>query len=86
MMGTEWFPETWCFLSELTRLTAREDFITSCRRESFKSHIALIWCVILLDNPELLFRHASLFHRVVLPVRNSLIFIVGMPLCCTVVL
>jgi hypothetical protein len=40
MMGTEWFPETLCFLSELTRLTAREDFITSCRRESFKSHIA----------------------------------------------
>jgi hypothetical protein len=39
MMGTEWFPETLCFLSELTRLTAREDFITSCRRESFKSHI-----------------------------------------------
>jgi hypothetical protein len=27
MMGTEWFPETLCFLSELTRLTAREDFI-----------------------------------------------------------
>jgi hypothetical protein len=38
MMGTEWFPETLCFLSELARLTAREDFITSCRRESFKSH------------------------------------------------
>jgi hypothetical protein len=30
MMGTEWFPETLCFLSELTQLTAREDFITSC--------------------------------------------------------
>jgi hypothetical protein len=27
-MGTEWLPETLCFLSELTRLTAREDFIT----------------------------------------------------------
>jgi hypothetical protein len=38
MMGTERFPETLCFLSELTRLTAREEFIASCRRESFKSH------------------------------------------------
>jgi hypothetical protein len=41
MMGTEWFPETLCFLSELTRLTAQEDFITSCRRESFKSHMKM---------------------------------------------
>jgi hypothetical protein len=27
MMGTERFPETLCLLSELTRLTAREDFV-----------------------------------------------------------
>jgi replication fork clamp-binding protein CrfC len=39
MMGTERFPETLCLISELTRLTAREDFIATCRRESFKSHI-----------------------------------------------
>jgi hypothetical protein len=37
MMGTETVPETSCFLNILTRLIAREDFITSCRRESFKS-------------------------------------------------
>jgi hypothetical protein len=35
MMGTEWFPETLCFLSELTRLTAWEDFINI--------YAALIW-------------------------------------------
>jgi hypothetical protein len=29
--------------SQLTRLTAREDFITSCRRESFKSHITHLY-------------------------------------------
>ena len=40
MMGTERFPETLCFLSELTRLTAREDYIATCRRESFKSHVS----------------------------------------------
>jgi hypothetical protein len=28
-MGTERFPETLCFLSDLTRLTAREEFITN---------------------------------------------------------
>jgi hypothetical protein len=48
MMGTERFPETLCFLSELTRLTAREDFITSCRRESFKSHISYSTCFVWL--------------------------------------
>jgi uncharacterized Zn-finger protein len=42
MMGTERFPETLCLLSELTRLTAREDFIATCCRESFKSHIIVI--------------------------------------------
>jgi hypothetical protein len=29
-------------MGTLMRLTAREDFITSCRRESFKSHITLL--------------------------------------------
>jgi hypothetical protein len=43
MMGTEWFPKMLCFLSELTWLTAQEDFITSCRRESFKSHLMRVF-------------------------------------------
>jgi hypothetical protein len=41
-MGTERFPETLCFLSDLTQLTAREEFTAICRRESFKSHITKI--------------------------------------------
>jgi hypothetical protein len=45
MMGTEIVPETSCFLSILTRLIAREDFTTSCRRKSFKSHIKNILSV-----------------------------------------
>jgi hypothetical protein len=35
-MGTEPVPET-LYLNELTRLCAREDYIESCRRESFKT-------------------------------------------------
>jgi hypothetical protein len=38
MMGMESVPETSYFLNILTRLVAREDFIKSCRRESFKSY------------------------------------------------
>jgi hypothetical protein len=38
-MGTERFPETLCFLSDLTQLTAREEFIAICHCKSFKSHI-----------------------------------------------
>jgi hypothetical protein len=37
-MGTEPVPET-LHLNELTRLKAREDYIESCRRESFKTYI-----------------------------------------------
>ena len=40
-MGTERFPETLCFISDLTRLTAREEFIAICRRESFKSQTGI---------------------------------------------
>jgi hypothetical protein len=39
MMGTDLVPETSCILNHLTRLEARESFIESCRRESFKSYI-----------------------------------------------
>jgi hypothetical protein len=35
-MGTELGPDT-LHLNELTRLKAREDYIESCRRESFKT-------------------------------------------------
>jgi hypothetical protein len=35
-MGTESVPET-LYLNELRRLSAREDYIESCRRESFKT-------------------------------------------------
>jgi hypothetical protein len=35
-MGTELVPET-LYSNELTRLCAREDYIESCRRESFKT-------------------------------------------------
>jgi hypothetical protein len=38
-MGTEIVPETSASFSLLTWLIAREDFINSCRRESFKSYI-----------------------------------------------
>ena len=41
MMGTEIVPETSCFISILTLLIAREDFITSCRRASFKSQVSI---------------------------------------------
>ena len=37
IMGTESVPEM-SFLNHLTRLVAREGFIKSCRRESFKSY------------------------------------------------
>jgi hypothetical protein len=37
MMGTETVPETLDF-NELTRLSAREDFINFSRRESFTSY------------------------------------------------
>ena len=37
-MGTEPVPET--YLNQLTRLIAREDYIESCRRESFKTYIS----------------------------------------------
>jgi hypothetical protein len=36
-MGTELVPET-LYSNELTRLCAREDYIESCRRESFKTY------------------------------------------------
>jgi hypothetical protein len=39
-MGTEPVPET-LHLNELTRLKVREDYIESCRRESFKTYIVL---------------------------------------------
>jgi hypothetical protein len=48
MMGTERFPETLCLLSELTWLTAREDFIATCRRESFKSHVTYSFVVVVI--------------------------------------
>jgi hypothetical protein len=35
-MGTELVPET-LFVNELTRLIAQEDYIETCRRESFKA-------------------------------------------------
>jgi hypothetical protein len=38
MMGTEIVPETSTSFGLLTRLIAREGFINSCRRESFKSY------------------------------------------------
>jgi hypothetical protein len=42
-MGTELVPET-LYSNELTRLCAREDYIESCRRESFKTYrLNLIW-------------------------------------------
>jgi hypothetical protein len=41
MMETELVSETLVFNSKLTRLMAREDFITFMRRESFKSYITL---------------------------------------------
>jgi hypothetical protein len=41
MMGTETVPEMLDF-NELTRLSAREDFINFSRRESFTSYIANI--------------------------------------------
>jgi hypothetical protein len=37
-MGTELVPET-LYSNELTRLCVREDYIESCRRESFKTYI-----------------------------------------------
>jgi hypothetical protein len=37
-MGTELVPET-LYSNELTRLCARDDYIESCRRESFKTYI-----------------------------------------------
>jgi hypothetical protein len=37
-MGTELVPET-LYSNELMRLCAREDYIESCRRESFKTYI-----------------------------------------------
>jgi hypothetical protein len=37
-MGTELVPET-LYSNELTRLCARENYIESCRRESFKTYI-----------------------------------------------
>jgi hypothetical protein len=40
-MGTELVPET-LYWNELTRLCARENYIESCRRESFKTYI-LSW-------------------------------------------
>jgi hypothetical protein len=36
-MGTELVPET-LYSNELTQLCAREDYIESCRRESFKTY------------------------------------------------
>jgi hypothetical protein len=36
MKEKESVPETFCILNHLTRLVAREDFIKSSRRESFK--------------------------------------------------
>jgi hypothetical protein len=38
-MGIEIVPETSASFSLLTRLIAREDFINSCRHESFKSYV-----------------------------------------------
>jgi hypothetical protein len=38
-MGTELVLET-LYSNELTRLCAREDYIESCRRESFKNYIS----------------------------------------------
>jgi hypothetical protein len=40
-MGTELVPET-LYSNELTRLCAREDYIESCRRESFKTYNKVI--------------------------------------------
>jgi hypothetical protein len=39
-MGTELVPET-LYSNELTRLCAREDYIESCLRESFKTYTNL---------------------------------------------
>jgi hypothetical protein len=39
-MGTELVPET-LYSNELTRLCAREDYIESCRRESFKTYMTI---------------------------------------------
>jgi hypothetical protein len=40
-MGMEIVPET-LYSNELTRLCSREDYIESCRRESFKTYIYII--------------------------------------------
>jgi hypothetical protein len=41
-MGTELVPET-LYSNELTRLCARENYIESCRRESFKTYISVLF-------------------------------------------
>ena len=43
-MGTELVPET-LYSNELTRLCAREDYIESCRRESFKNCTYVFTCI-----------------------------------------
>jgi hypothetical protein len=42
-MGTELVPET-LYSNELTRLCAREDYIESCGRESFKIYASKLLC------------------------------------------
>jgi hypothetical protein len=44
MMKTETVLETSVSFIRLTRLIAREDFIESCRRESFRSYRSCIIC------------------------------------------
>jgi hypothetical protein len=41
MVGTEMIPETFLICNQLTWLTAREDYITLSRRESFRSYIKI---------------------------------------------
>jgi hypothetical protein len=45
-MGTEPVPET-LYLNQLTRMIAREDYIESCRRESFTTYIMLCFLIVL---------------------------------------
>jgi len=44
-MGKESVPETMEKFHNLTRLSAREDFIEVCRRESFKAYNRAIYSV-----------------------------------------
>jgi hypothetical protein len=80
-MGTEIVPETSASFSFLTQLIAREDFINSCRRESFKSNMCLILPTVLyrllssIFTSVVHFRILGVYGHVVcyLPLRETLL-------------